>query len=297
MASSFSSAVAISDRGPGISTTTPIPTSECSDQLQAVDENSAVPILSRKFAYYFIDHQKTKWEELLVEQFNRDGLVSLGGVQSRDEFIHILSRLGRLFPHRDSEKDGLTRIASDGKVIDRTGYLGFSTDGMDVHTDRSGIENPPDILAMWCRQQACEGGESIFVDGRELFQRCRKFSPALFQAITRSNSVALGGAERLFLGSVFRQRSDGWWEIRFRSDELGYFTASLLQYLPELKGLFAGLAISFTLLPGQCYIASNNRWLHGRSSYSGPREMYRGLLHAIDKTPSGFCIRTGFKDE
>ncbi|WP_416332450.1 TauD/TfdA family dioxygenase [Laceyella tengchongensis] len=50
-----------------------------------------------------------------------------------------------------------------------SGYSAFTTGSLSLHTDRSGVENPPDLLVFYCIEPAEQGGESLFADGRLVY--------------------------------------------------------------------------------------------------------------------------------
>ena len=195
------------------------------DEMDPGSNNNRTSSDGAVFCSSLIDRSRSGWKAAFVEQFNENGIVTLEDVRDRASFLALLADLGDLCPHRDSEPDGLTRIASNGAVLQGIGYRGFTSEGMDVHTDRSGVPNPPAMLSMWCQQQALEGGESVLVDAKAVFDRCRKYSPSLLEDMRRPNSVVFGGPRDPYVGSVFEQQPDLSWTARFRSDELGFFLA------------------------------------------------------------------------
>jgi hypothetical protein len=230
------------------------------------------------------------WEAEFISQYNSVGMVTLDGITSREDFVTIARRFGDIYRHRDSDFDGLTTIANSSNGNRDVGFKGFTAAGLDMHTDRSGIPNPPHMLGMWCKRQADRGGDSAFVDGRELFLQCARFNASLLELLTSPRTAVFGGPIDPFVGSVFNKTECGSWSLRFRSDELGFFCLPLANRIGEFTGMLTALAITFRLMQGQAYFCNQHRWLHGRTAFIGTREMYRALVVAR----SGSRLAIGF---
>ena len=73
--------------------------------------------------------------------------------------------------------------------------------------------------------------------------------------------------------------------LRFRLDDGIQISPSLIDAFPTLRKLIYQYAAAVSLKPGQCYIADNHRVLHGRTSFTGSRELLRVLAypHTPDK--------------
>lgn len=208
----------------------------------------------------------------------REGLVIFEGVASREQFLDLATTLGDVVAHRDSESDGATHIAVAGQqMVD--GYLGFSNGALFPHTDRSSMREPPDLLLFWCETAAPTGGDSLFVDGLELFEKLQENHPAILEALCSEQSVVFRGEDGYLPGSVFSLAQDRA-QIRFRLDRLGFFSSEVAASLPVLKVMIETLTQSVRLRDGEGYIVQNRRWLHGRRSFTGSRSCYRLLVNS-----------------
>ena len=73
--------------------------------------------------------------------------------------------------------------------------------------------------------------------------------------------------------------------LRFRFDDGIQLSASLVDAFPLLREFIYAHARPVALEPGQCYIVDNHRFLHGRTSFTGSRELLRVLAHPLPVTP------------
>ena len=67
--------------------------------------------------------------------------------------------------------------------------------------------------------------------------------------------------------------------LRFRFDDGIQLSASLVDAFPTLRALIYEFARPILLEAGQCYIIDNHRFLHGRTSFTGARELLRTLVY------------------
>lgn len=77
-------------------------------------QTSTTPDGDRTFAHFHVDVRHPNWRDKFVNRYNSDGMVTVDGLGSREEFVELSKSFGVIFPHRDSEADGLTKIASSG---------------------------------------------------------------------------------------------------------------------------------------------------------------------------------------
>jgi alpha-ketoglutarate-dependent taurine dioxygenase len=220
--------------------------------------------------------------------------VTFESVQTRKELIDLARSLGTIYMHRDCDHDGVTHITATGTHTDVVGYLGLTTSALTLHTDRSSLANPPDLLLFLCERQAREGGESLFADGRLIYEVLKKDDPDVLGILSTPNTVAFSDSGNILMGSIFDRTSSDRIYIRFRYDGLGYFSAPLVSSLPILLDVFERCSFTFLLKPGQGYVLQNGRWLHGRGSFVGERVMYRILVTVDTEESSSDGIVFGF---
>jgi hypothetical protein len=131
---------------------------------------------------------------------------------------------------------------------------------------------------MWCAEQAAEGGESLFVDGRALLNDLESEAPWAARALTAPNSVIFKSGSEYYQGPVFDRQKDGTLKIRLRLDHHGFFSTDTIMALAKLREGIIRRAWTHLLPAGQGYVIDNWQILHGRRSFSGYREMLRILV-------------------
>lgn len=247
------------------------------------------------FAAFYLDVVGPYAEERIARALAQDGLVTFDGIQSSGELLQLCRRLGTIVKHRDADEAGLTHIAKRSDMQHGEGYQAFTSSHLTLHTDGSSIAEPPTLVVLWCEWPAVEGGASLFVDGKQLYQVLANEYPQMLKTLSTPNSALFAGAAPPVYGSIFSIRSDGSICVRFRYDGLGYYAAPVCSVLPIFLGLLEQYTLTFPLQKQQGYILHNGRWLHGRTAFRGEREMYRILVRTDPATELGQCVHLGFQ--
>jgi alpha-ketoglutarate-dependent taurine dioxygenase len=247
--------------------------------------------------------RKTFFEKYLVNledvaevssQLDEHGLVTFENIESKNQLISISKQLGEVFFHRDSDVDGVTHVVNKGDLDEKIGFKGLTSAGLNLHSDRSGVTNPPELLVFYCNTPASQGGENILVDGKDIYYKLKKEYPGVLSLILKENSVVFGGSDDNVSASIFKFIDTDRLQIRFRYDELGFYSSSIISKMPLFLEIMESCCSSFKLDQNQGYIIKNDRWLHGRTTFSGPREMYRILLslnsEINDNIKKGFLV-------
>ncbi|MGW3608201.1 TauD/TfdA family dioxygenase [Micromonospora sp. NPDC005161] len=213
-----------------------------------------------------------------------------GGIE-RDDLLYAARSLIRIREHRDSDSDGVTTIAQrlaseDGK----TSLAGFTDRELLPHTEGSAVCRPPRVLMLACLRRAQTGGRSHLVDGRDLYDEIARTEPAILAALSTPRSTYFGGGSG-HLGAVFQQTTEGRIAVRLRLDELARFAPMVAPSIDRLRALVQQHIIPVDLGEGHGYILLNDRWLHGRTRFTGDRLMLRiiGDPMSTYALPSGFC--------
>jgi len=246
------------------------------------------------FATFYLDVMEEHAEEQIAHALARDGMITFDTIRSTGQLLRLCTRLGTIVNPRDADEAGLTRIVKRSDIQPTDGYQAFTASHLTLHTDGSSTPDPATMVVLWCAQPAEEGGVSLFVDGKQIYQALAKEYPHVLQALTAPNSALFAGSEAPLYGSVFSTLTDGTICLRFRYDGLGYYAAPVCSVLPLFIDLLGQHTISFTLQKQQGYILQNGRWLHGRTAFRGEREMYRVLVRADPATPIGAHVHLGF---
>ncbi|WP_111292544.1 TauD/TfdA family dioxygenase [Bacillus safensis] len=228
----------------------------------------------------------------VTKQINKNGIVTFENINSKNELLNISKNLGEVYFHRDSDVDGVTHVINKEGLDDMVGFKGLTSAELNLHTDRSGVEKPPELLLFYCKVPARQGGETLLVNGKDIYYKLKKDYPGILNLISKENSVVYGGGNNNFNTSIFQFTDEGRIQIRFRYDELGYYSSSIISIMPLFHELLDSYCISFQLKKHQGYIIKNDQWLHGRTTFSGKREMYRILLSLNRKVND--CIKKGF---
>jgi hypothetical protein len=207
---------------------------------------------------------------------------------SQESVNQLLPHLGTIYPHRDSDANGVTEIQHVESRAGLAGFAGFSNDRLELHTDRSSAASPPDLLIMFCRLPATVGGYLQIVDGRRLFDRIQKRDLALLKRLLSTQCVFQADDRSLFASSIFEVLPTGRMGVRFRLDGKGFFCNQDWGIIAEFLGHAHAVAESFRLEKGQLAIIDNRRCLHGRTAFLGARNMIRVLLRAGAGLKPGF---------
>ena len=246
------------------------------------------------FGDFYVDITRNGFEEHLMKSLERNGLITFDGINSRDELLGFSKRLGTIFHHRDSDEDGVTHITNSDEEITKDGYLAFSSSSLTLHTDRSSASEPPTWIVFFCNKQAEEGGDSLFVDVKEIYDILSKQHPTTLQTLKTPNSAIFGADKTQVVGSILNTLQDGQVYVRFRYDSLGYYSAPVVTVLSDFLNVMDKRSMLLSLSDHQGYIVQNGRWLHGRTSFKGKREAYRILVDPASNTSQGRSVYFGF---
>lgn len=245
------------------------------------------------FDKYFIDITQAACVEDISRKLDQFGLVTFGNIHSREQLINFAEKFGSIFMHRDSDTDGITVVNDRGYEEVTVGFEGLSNAELTLHTDRSGEKSPPELMFFVCKKQAIVGGETFLVDGKEVLQIMSKEYQNDYEQILENNSVIYGGADELYYGSMINKLSNGNYSIRFRFDELGYFSSNTYNAVQRLLQVMKEKAFKLRLKENQGYLIKNDRVLHGRTNFQGEREMHRLLvsLNHLSSIAPGFDMQ------
>ncbi len=207
---------------------------------------------------------------------NSFGISLIKDLNNKAAMLELSSKFGVIFDHPDSGEDGVTVIIPKKDCGPNT--LGLSQSNLIPHTDRSIMTIPPHLLLNVMVHPAKKGGESIFIDGYELFRRLKIVDYELWQATQQYRSIIFSDGKQEVPGQIFNQLTAHSLIIRFRFDSNIYFNAVIASKLNTLLNVIHTLQQSLTLEPGTAYLINNHRWLHGRTAFEGEREVWRTLI-------------------
>ena len=117
----------------------------------------------------------------------------------------------------------------------------------------------------------------MLVDSLEVIEAIKSRHPKLLGLITDSKYSSFRDDNGVFVPRPIYDEQTG--ILRFRFDDGIQLSASLVDAFPTLRALIYEFARPISLEPGQCYIIDNHRFLHGRTSFTGERELLRTLVY------------------
>lgn len=245
------------------------------------------------FQRTFVDLAQPDYSERLTQVLNEYGFATFDGLTSPDDLLPIANQFGQIIIHRDSDEKGITTIAPREDASYLSGHAGFSNKELYLHTDGTVMTEPASFLLIYCSQPAESGGESLLLDGKRLHDELVRINPGLLEALSSPGSAIFGPIDSQRVGSVIEDWN-GLKTMRFRFDDLGFYSASIARQLPEFLSIMDRLQTKFRAKKGQGYIVNNRRSLHGRTSFTGHREMFRVLVNANPNSPIGGNVELGF---
>ena len=216
--------------------------------------------------------------EAIGFQLAETGIAFLRGLDNNEELLRFGRQFGEVFMHRDADRDGITQIGARKEDSGKPGFQGFSTLKLDLHTDRSALNQPPSLLLMACKKKAPRGGVSLFTDGQAILEQLMAKAPHLAALLSEDDAAFFEDSQNSYRGPVFQLLSKQRYQVRLRTDEGGRFHPKVVPLMPSFFTLLSENMFRRLLDPGEAVILNNTRWLHGRSEFTGPRMILRLLL-------------------
>ncbi|GGM06611.1 TauD/TfdA family dioxygenase [Micromonospora yangpuensis] len=216
----------------------------------------------------------------------RDGLVLVKQCAVA-ELTEFLQSWTRPFKHPHETRAGLTVIRASRGASGSANLAAFSCAALRPHTDRSLHPRPPAIVASVMVQPASVGGHALLVDGAtlsaSLVDRCGSATVARLRLTDANGRV----------GPVIATLdSDGLAQFRYRDDEIARPDGPT-DAVMALRQLIAQTTRQLTLQVGEGYILHNHRILHGRTAFTGSRQLIR-LLGTVDDDHPHAWLNQGF---
>lgn len=246
----------------------------------------AAPGSTDLFTRHYVDHHRDA-DGLIAERMRETGLVTVDGLVTREAVLAFARRIMDITAHRDSDPDGLTVIRDTGRHAHRPGFAGLGSGELTPHTDGSGLPRPPRLLLLVCAQQAKAGGTPLVADGLAAHQELMARRPDAVAALSEPRTAYFGGADG-HLAQVFTAVGDRRVAIRLRWDGLVRWSPLVHPYLPFLRAAIVRHLQPLPLQAGAGYLLDNQRWLHARTAFTGPRRYYRCLGESRFALPCGF---------
>ena len=229
------------------------------------------------FSKYLVDVEHAN-EESILNALDKHGLITFNNLFEVDCFLELCDKIGPIFNHPDADANGLTQITNKVDGIDRPGVPGLTEKNLVPHTDRATVPDPPFYTSLLCIKAAVGGGDSILIDGKEIYTTMKSQFPLELSLLEKPDVAIFGRGTNQCSTAIFNSINSVNKYIRFRYDDIAYFSAEIIQALNVFLTLVQKRQHVFKLDYGQGYIVQNGRWLHGRTSFEGQRLMNRALI-------------------
>jgi alpha-ketoglutarate-dependent taurine dioxygenase len=204
---------------------------------------------------------------------NSQGLLTFE-CHDEEAVLRAAQSVGQVMLHPDSDAKGITPI----RLTEGRTDVGLTTGELMAHTDRPATEKPPRYLVLWCKRASDAGGEAVAYRGRDVVRYLEENDPAALAAVTSSQAAIFRTGQYEHVGAIICIQDGEVVSVRLRFDRLIHFSWDVARSLPAFLVALESVAIRFALQPGQGYILDNLTWFHGRTSYTGDREMSRIMI-------------------
>jgi hypothetical protein len=228
--------------------------------------------------------------DLIGRRLAEHGLALLTGLSTRPETLRTARAIMCLRTHRDSDADAATVIEQRIAYAATASLAGFTDRELHPHTEGTAVAEPPRLLFLACIRPADVGGTTVLVDAAAVYADIAATDPDMLDALSTPRSAFFGGPAG-HLGAVFTPHGRHI-RVRLRFDDMIRFAPAAALYRDGLWALVRRHEITVSLAAGDGYVLLNDRWLHGRTRYTGPRQMLRllGEPHPHLDIPSGFPV-------
>ncbi|PWY88065.1 Clavaminate synthase-like protein [Aspergillus sclerotioniger CBS 115572] len=208
------------------------------------------------------------------ESVYTNGIAFVGGCDE-DSLVTLANHLGQVVRPRNEKTpgSGVSNIRFASNLVGK----GYSSEELFFHTDRSGWDQPPRILMSTLRSQSETGGESLLVDGRKVLEALKQQDRGLYDLFISSKHTSFRADDGTFVPRAMFDEQAG--IFRFRFDDGIQMSASMVVGFAKLRDMIYESAYFVSLQPGQGYVLDNHRYLHGRASFTGSRELLRVLVN------------------
>ncbi|KAL4926815.1 HAD-like domain-containing protein [Aspergillus undulatus] len=209
----------------------------------------------------------------IKEEFFEKGLTFLEGF-NEETLCQLASQFGDIVRPRNEKTNGsgISNIRFDPSLVGK----GYSSEELYFHTDRSGWEQPPRILVSNLKSKSTEGGASMLADTSRILKEIKQHD-GFYELLTDSKHSSFRSDDGVFVPRPIYDESTGL--FRFRFDDGIQLSASLVIRFPLLLDIMCRNSFAVPLQQGQGYLLDNHRFLHGRTSFTGSRELLRALVN------------------
>lgn len=120
---------------------------------------------------------------------------------------------------------------------------------------------------------------STFADGRIILMEMCKLDSSITRLLVEAPSCIFKDTEHTYVGPMYESVAENRLALRFRCDSGGYFSAELANKLPLFLEVARRHTLQCLLKKGEGVLLNNHRWLHGRTTFTGSRVVWRVLIN------------------
>jgi alpha-ketoglutarate-dependent taurine dioxygenase len=166
---------------------------------------------SIKERHYFSVGEKALTEEdksKIISHFSQNGIIILKNEFqqfTQEQLINYSEIFGTIMPQ--ASKTGFVNI-DEIKYIPGEVPLALTNQTQPMHTDTNGKMNFPSITSLYCVNNAKIGGESLLVDGFDVYKFLKQKEPEGLEKLFAPNAVTIFKGGQTFERPVFIKRPD-----------------------------------------------------------------------------------------
>jgi len=206
-----------------------------------------------------------------------DGIVLIDNLKSKNDIIRLSKKIGRIYFHPHSNHNGITYINNKG-IDNRRVDSGFKNNKLLLHTDRGITEGgkPPKYLILYCRTQSRKGGENILSDGYKFIKSIKKYK-YLYNYLRNNNKLIYNNGIEIYKKSIIKKIKQNY-ILRIYLDKRVVKNSLFYKNIKLISHILYSHSVKIKLKKNQAIILNNWRWIHGRDSFYGNREILRILI-------------------
>ncbi|KAJ7662804.1 hypothetical protein DFH06DRAFT_1268739 [Mycena polygramma] len=210
--------------------------------------------------------------DTIRKTFYKDGIAYVRDVDEA-KLVALGNQLGSIVKPRNETCKGTG--VSNIRFAPGLEGKGYSSQELFFHTDRSGWDLPPRLLITTLKVKSTSGGHSMLVDGQALLMHLRLHEPFLYGLITSPKYSSFRSDDGSFTPRPLFDETTGIFRLRF--DDGVQLSATLIENWAKFRAAIYAHSFAIALSEGQSYLVDNHRFLHGRTSFTGHRELLRVL--------------------
>lgn len=184
--------------------------------------------------------------------------------------VHNLLRVMNGFVAVDSSiQPETTTLAPRGN----SRVLATTRESMSYHTDNVYLDNPCQSVALFCTEQAAEGGGNTLIDGIETIKTLpREVIDELKAPQWQWMNPAVNAPSGEYAVLDEAEESMRWWRMSLLTQDL-----AKLAIADALEDALSNSPNSHSVMmrPGDILVTDNTRIVHNRDAFKGSRHLYR----------------------